>query len=225
MHIMEGFLPVEHAMAWTVIAAPFVVFGTLRASRAVREQPETRMLLATAGAFTFLLSALKLPSVTGSSSHPTGTGLGTVLFGPSVMVVPGFVVLVFQALLLAHGGVTTLGANTFSLAVVGPWGAAIAFTLARRARVGAGPAVFLAAAVANWLTYMTTSVQLALAFPDPITGFKGSLAKFAGVFALTQLPLAVGEGLLTVLVFRWLGSAIPARCGEGLRAAAPGGER
>ena len=28
----------------------------------------------------------------------------------------------------------------------------------------------------------------------------GSLAKFAGIFALTQIPLAISEGLLTVLV-------------------------
>ena len=67
-----------------------------------------------------MLSALKIPSVTGSCSHPTGTGLGAVLFGPGVMTVLGTIVLLFQALLLAHGGLTTLGANVFSMAIVGP---------------------------------------------------------------------------------------------------------
>ena len=33
----------------------------------------------------------------------------------------GKIVLLFQALLLAHGGITTLGANAFSMAIVGPW--------------------------------------------------------------------------------------------------------
>ena len=33
----------------------------------------------------------------------------------------GSIVLLFQALLLAHGGITTLGANAFSMAIVGPW--------------------------------------------------------------------------------------------------------
>ncbi len=61
----------------------------------------------------FVLSALKIPSVTGSCSHPTGVGLGAIMFGPSVMFVLGTIVLIFQALLLAHGGITTLGANAF----------------------------------------------------------------------------------------------------------------
>ena len=33
----------------------------------------------------------------------------------------GIIVLLFQALLLAHGGLTTLGANTFSMAIAGPF--------------------------------------------------------------------------------------------------------
>jgi cobalamin biosynthesis protein CbiM len=53
--------------------------------RGIRERPESRLLLAAAGAFTFILSAIRLSSLTGSSSHPTGTGLGAVLLGPPVM--------------------------------------------------------------------------------------------------------------------------------------------
>ena len=51
----------------------------------------------------------------------TGTGLGAILFGPAAMSVLGLIVLLFQAVLLAHGGLTTLGANTFSMAVAGPF--------------------------------------------------------------------------------------------------------
>ncbi|CAM5563485.1 Cobalt transport protein CbiM OS=Streptomyces fumanus OX=67302 GN=cbiM PE=3 SV=1 [Streptomyces fumanus] len=51
---------------------------------------------------------------------------------------------------------------------------------------------------------MTTSVQLALAFPDPHSGFWGALGTFGSIFAVTQIPLAVSEGLLTVLVMRLL---------------------
>jgi len=125
MHIMEGFLPPVWAALWFAIVIPFWIVGFLRIRRVVSQKPETRLLLGLAGAFAFLLSALKLPSVTGSSSHPTGTGLGAILFGPTVMSVLGGIVLLFQALLLAHGGLTTLGANTVSMAVVGPlvaWG-------------------------------------------------------------------------------------------------------
>jgi cobalt/nickel transport system permease protein len=201
---MEGYLPVVHAVGWTAAAAPFVAYGIRSVNRRLREQPQTKLLLGAAGAFCFVLSALKLPSVTGSCSHPTGTGLGAVLFGPSVMTVLGSIVLLFQALLLAHGGLTTLGANVFSMAIVGPWVAYGLYALARRMKMSLGAATFMAAAFGDLATYVTTSAQLALAFPDPASGFVGSLAKFAGIFAVTQLPLAISEGLLTVLVMNLL---------------------
>lgn len=34
-----------------------------------------------------------------------------------------------------------------------------------------------------------------------MSGFAGSFVKFATVFALTQVPLAIIEGLVTVVVF------------------------
>ena len=204
MHIMEGFLPIEHAVGWSIASAPFVAYGVYAVNQRVREHPEQRMLLGVAAAFTFVLSALKLPSVTGSCSHPTGTGLGAVLFGPAAMAPIGAVVLLFQALLLAHGGLTTLGANLFSMAIVGPFAAAGVFRLARSLKASFAVSIFLAASLADLLTYVTTSVQLAWAFPDPVGGFTASFLKFAGIFAVTQIPLAVSEGLLTVVIFNAL---------------------
>lgn len=222
MHIAEGFLPPLHAAAWTVAAVPFVVHGARAVAREVKERPESRLLLGASGAFAFVLSAIKLPSVTGSSSHPTGTGLGAVLFRPPVMAVMGAVVLLFQALLLAHGGLTTWGANTFSMAIVGPWVGYGAYRLVSALRGPFPLAVFLAMTLSDWSTYLTTSVQLGLAHPDPTGGVLSSITRFLGVFAVTQIPLAVAEGLLGVLVFRLLGSIAPGELRSlGLDAAVP----
>lgn len=204
MHIMEGFLPVKHAIGWSVIVAPFVAYGLYTINKRIKEKPEQRMLLGVAAAFTFVLSALKMPSVSGSCSHPTGTGLGAILFGPAAMAPIGMVVLLFQTLLLAHGGITTLGANIFSMAIVGPFAAAALFRTAKAVRLPFGLSIFLAASCADLLTYITTSAQLALAFPDPAGGFTASFTKFATVFAVTQIPLAIIEGLLTVIVMNAL---------------------
>lgn len=209
MHIMEGFLPVKHAIGWSVASVPFVASGLYSVNKRIKEKPEQRMLLGVAAAFTFVLSALKMPSVTGSCSHPTGTGLGAVLFGPTAMAPIGAVVLLFQAVLLAHGGLTTLGANIFSMAIVGPFAAAAIYRLARVVRLPFGVCIFLAASLGDLLTYVTTSAQLALAFPDPSGGFAASFAKFATVFAVTQIPLAISEGLLTVIVFNALARFSP----------------
>jgi cobalt/nickel transport system permease protein len=224
MHIAEGYLPPLHAAAWTIAAAPFVIHGARAVVRQVREDPETKLLLGAAGAFAFVLSALKIPSVTGSSSHPTGTGLGAILFRPPVMAMLGTIVLTFQALLLAHGGITTLGANAFSMAIVGPWVAYGVFVLVRRLGGGLSLGVFLAASLADLSTYSTTAMQLAVAYPDATSGVLGSIVKFGTIFSITQIPLAISEGLLTVLIVRLLVRVSPAeltRLGLLRRSAAP----
>jgi cobalt/nickel transport system permease protein len=204
MHIMEGFLPVAHATAWGGASAVCVGFGLRSIAKSVKAKPELKMLLGVSAAFTFILSALKLPSVTGSCSHPTGTGLGAILFGPLAMAPIATIVLLFQAILLAHGGLTTLGANVFSMGVVGPLVGYGVYRLTNTIGIPSGLTIFLAASLSDMSTYITTATQLALAFPDPAGGFTASLVKFLGIFAVTQIPLAISEGLLTVLIYSFI---------------------
>ena len=123
-----------------------------------------------------------------------------MLFGPSAVSILGVIVLLFQAILLAHGGLTTLGANTFSMAVAGPFVSYGIYKLCQKLKVNRHVSVFLAACLGDLLTYCVTSFQLALAYPAAEGGMAVSVVKFLGVFAPTQLPLAVLEGILTVIV-------------------------
>ena len=204
MHIAEGVLPPVQCAIWYAAAAPFVIHGAVKVVKEVRERPENKLLLATAGACTFLLSSIKLPSVTGSSSHPTGTGVGAILFKPPVMAFMGVIVLVFQALLLAHGGITTLGANTFSMAIAGPWIGYWVYLLTKRLHGPNALAIFLCMAISDLATYCVTSFQLAFAFPDASSGVVGAALKFLGIFAVSQVPLSIMEGFLGILLFRFL---------------------
>lgn len=204
MHIMEGYLSPSWSIFWIVLSVPFIIYGFFAIRKKISENTKFFILLAMCGAFAFVLSSLKIPSVTGSCSHPTGVGLGAVLFGPTPMAVIGLIILLFQSLLLAHGGLTTIGANVFSMAVVGPMAAYGVFKGALKAGIKSSIAVFLAAFAGDILTYVTTSIQLALAYPDAVGGFMTSLWKFMGIFALTQIPLAVSEGLLSVIVYNVL---------------------
>jgi cobalt/nickel transport system permease protein len=202
MHIAEGFLPIKWAGIWWAVALPFLALGIRQIKELVKEQGAgVKVLLAVTGAFVFVLSSLKLPSLTGSCSHPTGIGLGAILFGPWPMVVLGSIVLLFQAILLAHGGLTTLGANLFSMAIVGAFVAYGVYRLLKSMGAPQWLSVFLAATLGDLMTYVTTATQLAWAFPSGEGGILLSLTKFLSVFAVTQLPLAITEGLLTVLVF------------------------
>jgi len=208
MHIYEGFLPWQWCVFWYALAIPVVVYGIIRIKKVTDEHPESKPILAVSGAFMFVLSSLKLPSVTGSCSHPTGNGLGAVLFGPAVVSVLCVIVLLFQALLLGHGGLTTLGANTFSMGIIGPLAAWLIYKGWQKVE-GSQEAggfilvgIFFAAFFADLLTYVTTAIQLSLAFPIPT--FESAMLKFMGIYAVTQLPLAIAEGILTVVIFDYI---------------------
>lgn len=208
MHIMEGFLPTPWWQIWFAVSIPVILYGIHKLNSLVKEKREILPLLAVAGAFVFVLSSLKLPSVTGSCSHPTGTGIAAIIFGPAISAVLGTIVLIYQALFLAHGGLTTLGANVFSMGIVGPVVAYLVYKAGMKANLNFYLVVFLATAFGNWATYVTTSVELALAFPAggalTLAGFMSSFGKFATIFAITQLPLAIMEGAVSALLFKYV---------------------
>ena len=201
MHIAEGYLPANWAIGWAAMFLPFLFFGVRKIKSISEKEPKAKMLFAVVGAFVFVLSSVKLPSLGGSSSHLTGIALGAILFGASSMSIIGLIVLLFQALLLAHGGITTLGANAFSMAVVGSVVAIIVYRTLKAAKISSNVSVFITAFVSDIAIYMCTSAQLALAFQSSEASFGSNFLKFISVFAVTQIPLAVIEGLLTVLIF------------------------
>jgi cobalt/nickel transport system permease protein len=203
MHIMEGFLPSIWCGVWYAISIPVVIYGIYRLVKLTKQIPEAKPLLALMGAFIFVLSALKLPSVTGSCSHPTGTGLSAVILKPAITAVLAMIVLVFQALLLAHGGLTTLGANLFSMGIAGPCLAYAIWVVCKKLNLNRSIGVFLAAMFGDLFTYVVTSFQLALAFPTA-AGYFDAFIKFGTIFAVTQIPLAIGEGILAVILFDFL---------------------
>ena len=204
MHVMEGCLPGPWWQIWFAISIPVIVYGIYKLNKLVDERRDILPLLAVAGAFIFVLSALKLPSVTGSCSHPTGTGLAAILFGPAITAVLGTIVLLYQALFLAHGGLTTLGANVFSMGIVGPVVAYVIYKAGMKMNLNFYVVVFLAATFGDWATYVVTSIELALAFPSAVGGSFTSFKAFAAIFALTQVPLAIIEGAITALIFKYI---------------------
>jgi cobalt/nickel transport system permease protein len=204
MHIMEGFLPLYWAVFWWIVALPCLIFGIYQLKKVLEADREALPLLGVTGGFIFILSSLKLPSVTGSCSHPTGTGLSTICFGPWITSVVCAIVLLFQSLFLAHGGLSTLGANLVSMGIVGPLVGYGVYRVLRNTRVNMYLTVFLVCALADLFTYFTTSLELALAYPAEVGGVTSSFILFMGIFAITQVPLAIVEGIVLALVFKYI---------------------
>ncbi|MFA5269479.1 MAG: energy-coupling factor ABC transporter permease [Methanoregula sp.] len=204
MHIMEGFLPWQWCVVWWIIALPCLMLGVWQLKKVLKADREALPLLGVVGGFVFILSSLKLPSVTGSCSHPTGTGLSTISFGPWITAVICAIVLLFQSLFLAHGGLSVLGANIVSMGIVGPLAGYGVYRLLRDTSINVYVTVFLVTALADMFTYVTTSLELALAYPAQSGGVASSFILFMGVFAVTQLPLAIVEGVVLALVFKYI---------------------
>ena len=197
MHIAEGILPANWAAIWYVIAIIFLVIGIIIIRRKTREVRGLMPLLGISGAAIFLISVFPVPvPVTGSCSHPCGTPLGAILVGPFISTVLGALALLIQALFLAHGGISTWGANIVSMALVGSFVGFSVFILFRRFNATIFVAAFATGLLGDWATYATTSFELASALhgTGSLWGMFGAITL---AFAPTQLPLGILEGLLT----------------------------
>lgn len=202
MHIAEGILSLKWVLVWIGVALPFVVWSTIVVIRNIQSKKNYIAILSLMGALVFLMTSLAIPSpVAGSVSHPAATGISSIILGPIVSVFLGFVTLVIQALFMAHGGITSLGANVFSMAVVGSFTAFVFYKLSRLVKLPYIVAGFLAGFSADIFTYLTTAFQLALEFHGTEPLFKVWMTLF-GMFLPIQLPISIVEGIIAGTVIK-----------------------
>lgn len=197
MHIAEGILPAPQAAAWFVAAAPFVYAGLRRVKKVSDEVPSYKALVGIMGAAVFVISALPIPvPFAGTCSHPAGTGMAAILVGPMVSALISSIALIIHALFMAHGGITTLGANIFTIGVMGSFAGYAAFKGLRAIKAPFWLAAFAAGLASDWATYTGTSLLMALGLHGD-----GSLWNLFGAIMLafvpTQLPLGILEGVIT----------------------------
>jgi len=203
MHITEGLLPWKVASFWFVVALPFVAAGVWQVTQRKKLSPTYMPLVGIFGAAVFVFSCLPIPIPgIGATAHPAGTGFSAILLGPLPSVVVAFVSLLLQGLFLAHGGLTTLGANTFSMGVLGSFAGFTAFIIARKLRINLFWSGFVAGVFADFFTYLGTSIALA-------SGLHGSgsyLSEVMAIFSILTpyvMVLMLIEGTITggILVY------------------------
>ncbi len=209
MHIAEGILPPGWAGFWFAAIMPFMIWGLKDLRRRSGQNPQFKSLAGLVGAAVFVFSCMPIPvPIAGSCSHPVGTGLAAILVGPLLAVIITSITLLLQALFLAHGGITTLGANIFAMGVVGSFVGYGTFKLARRCGASWFVSAFLAGMLSDWATYTATSFTLAAALstgPALWNMFYGILAAFVP----TQLPLGIMEGMVSAGAVRFMRTRQP----------------
>lgn len=213
MHISEGILTGPSFWATTAAGAAVMAWGVRDMKRFIKEQPERKPLLGMAGAFIFLVSLIPIPAFMGTCSHPCGTPLAGILLGPGIGAALSGLSLLLQALLFAHGGFATLGANILSLGLGGAVGGWFFFKLGRKMGLPLLAAAGLGGLMGDILTYLISGSLLGghLAFfaPQPQYSFAGYLAVIMAAYVPVQLPIALGEMVVTGIAVRSIGRQRP----------------
>ena len=147
MHIPDGYLsPATCAVLYTG-AAPFWYVALRRMKRALHTQMVP--LLSLFAAFSFIVMMFNLPLPGGTTGHAVGVGIAAIVLGPWASLLAISLALAIQALFFGDGGITTLGANCFNMAIAGSfaaWGIYRLVSLgaaadSRQARAGADQGV------------------------------------------------------------------------------------
>src|SRR3954468_24893708 len=164
MHIPDGFLNTDVALACAVPAVACTGIGLRRANA---ELDERRVpLLGVTAAFIFAAQMLNFPVAGGPSGHFLGAALAAILLGPWLACLVMAVVVGVQAFVFADGGISALGANVLNMGVIG---ALLVGGLMYAARGVAGQsrtALLAIAAAGSWLAVMAGAAGASLV-PGP----------------------------------------------------------
>ena len=196
MHIPDGYLgPQTYLPAYGIMAPIWAV-----ALRKVKQTVRTRQvpLLALGAAFSFLIMMFNVPIPGGTTGHAVGSVLVAILLGPWAAVVAVSLALTVQAFLFGDGGITALGANCLTMALLMPFAGWWTYRfLSGRSRPEAGRRVW-AAAIAGYVGLNAGALLAGILF-----GLQPHIARDAAGHALycpyglsIAIPAMMSEHLL-----------------------------
>ena len=206
MHITEGIITGSSAVAYTGAGLAFVGWGASRMKKFIGDFPGKKPLLGMGGALIFFLSLIPIPAFTGTCSHPCGTPLIAILLGPLIGCALTGVSLLLQAAFFAHGGFSTWGANVIALGVFGcffGWGV---FKLFMKIGMPLWAAGFAGGLIGDVMVYASSGMILGTTLvnaPNPQFSLAGYLAAIYAAYLPTQLPIAVGEMIVTGMALQY----------------------
>jgi cobalt/nickel transport system permease protein len=207
MHITEGIITGTPALLYTAAGLALVGYGTTKMKKFVASFPEKRPLLGMAGALIFFISLLPLPAFTGTTSHPCGTPFIAILFGPAIGIALTGASLLLQAAFFAHGGFGTWGANVVALGLFGCLAGWLAFSFSKKIGLPLWAAGFAGGLIGEVAVYLSSGLILARELanaPTPQYPFGGYLTVIYAAYLPTQLPIAIGEMVITGLALQYI---------------------
>ena len=206
MHITEGIITGGQAVMYAGAGVALVGCSVWRMKKFAGDFPDKKPLLGMGGALIFFISLIPIPAFTGTSSHPCGTPLIGILLGPLIGFGLTGVSLLLQAAFFAHGGFGTWGANVVALGFFGCFFGWLLFRLARMIGLPIWAAGFAGGLIGDVMVYVASGLILGTTLaqaPNPQYSLAGYLIAIYSAYVPTQLPIAIGEMVVTGLALQY----------------------
>jgi cobalt/nickel transport system permease protein len=204
MHIPDGYLSPTTCAVLYGAAAPFWYTALQR----VKKSLSTRLvpLLSVMAALSFVVMMFNLPLPGGTTGHAVGVGIATIILGPWASILAISIALAIQAVFFGDGGITTLGANCFNMAIVGSLVAYAVYRLAAGHAVLTSSRRVVAAALAGYAAINTSAFCAAVEFGLQPLFFKDPTG--APLYAPYSLSIAIPAMMIGHLTFAGLAELV-----------------
>ena len=158
-------------------------FDTFTSIKLIKKGKEKIFNMLTIGSFIFILQMMDIPLTNGVAGHFLGGALAAIALGPWLGFLTISIILILQAFFLADGGIVALGANIFTMGIVGSVLAYYIYTNLRKIVKNKLIAGFFVA----WISVILASFVFFILTND---------------FAVFKWHIiyGIGEGIITILV-------------------------
>ncbi len=187
MHIPDGFVDLPVAAATGAVSVGAVAWSVRKTGRNLGER--TVPLLGVSAAFIFAAQMLNFPIGGGTSGHFLGALLAVALLGPWAATLTMTVILIAQALVMADGGITALGANVLNMGIVAVFVGYGVLLLLKRLLPRNPTGYLISVAVASWVSVVAASAVCALEL-----GLSGTIPVGTALPAMVSVHMIIGLG-------------------------------
>ena len=204
MHIPDGYLSPSTCAALYAGAAA----GWYSALRRIKRVLFTRVipLISVFAAFSFVVMMFNLPLPGGTTGHALGVTIAAIVLGPSGAILAVSIAIAIQALFFGDGGISTLGANCFNMAMVGSLVGYAAYRMIAGGTALSSRRRVVAAAVAGYLAVNASALMAAVEFGIQPVLFHD--ASGTPLYAPYRMSIAVPAMLIGHLSFAGIAEAV-----------------
>jgi cobalt/nickel transport system permease protein len=204
MHIPDGYLSPSTCATFYLVAAS----GWYAALKRIKQLLATRAipLISVFAAFCFVVMMFNVPLPGGTTGHAVGVGVSAIVLGPWGSILAISIALAIQSLFFGDGGITTLGANCFNMAIVGSFTAYAMYRMVAANSDLKSRRRVLAAAVAGYVAINTSALVTAVELGIQPVLFHD--ASGTPLYAPYPLHVAIPAMMIGHLTFAGLAEAV-----------------